>query len=306
MKLNLAGFGIALFGAILFSTKAIFVKLAFHATHTDAITLLGLRMLFSFPFYVVIAVVSSRKEGAVSITPKQWFYIGLMGLFGYYISSLFDFIGLQYITAGLERLILFLYPTFSVLINTLIFKIKLNRTQIIALLLTYLGIGLAYYGEFKLDTSNPNFLFGSLMIFLCSITYSFYLVGTGRLVNKVGSTRYTTYAMLFATLGIFTHYAISKPLTGFIFTPMLIGYGSALAIIATVIPSFMISYAMKNIGSNNVSIITSIGPVSTIVQAHYILGEKIFTEQIAGTFLVVIGVLLIGWKSNSDETIPNK
>ena len=305
-KLNFAGFGVALLGAILFSTKAIFVKLAFHATHTDAITLLSLRMLFSLPFYIIIAFVSSSKEGSVSITPKQWFYIGLLGLFGYYISSLFDFIGLQYISAGLERLILFLYPTFSVLLNTFIFKIKLNRTQLIALLLTYIGIGLAYFGEFKMDTSNPNFFFGSLMIFLCSITYSFYLVGTGRLVNKVGATRYTTYAMLFATLGIFTHYAVSKPLSGFVFTPTLIGYGCALAIIATVIPSFMISNAMKKIGSNNVSIITSIGPVSTIVQAHYILGEKIFIEQILGTILVVIGVLLIGWKSNSEEIIPNK
>jgi drug/metabolite transporter (DMT)-like permease len=112
--------------------------------------------------------------------------------------------------------------------------------------------------------------------------------------------------MLFATLGIFTHYAVSKPLTGFVFTPTLIGLGCALAIIATVIPSFMISNAMKKIGSNNVSIITSIGPVSTIVQAHYILGEKIFLEQVLGTILVVIGVLLIGWKSDSDEVVPNK
>jgi drug/metabolite transporter (DMT)-like permease len=305
-KLNLAGFGIALLGAILFSTKAIFVKLAFHATHTDAITLLGLRMLFSLPFYVVIAFVSSRKEGNVRITPKQWFYIALTGMFGYYISSLFDFIGLQYITAGLERLILFLYPTFSVLLNTLIFKEKLSKTQIIALLLTYLGIGIAYYGELKLDTSNPNFFYGSLMVFLCSITYSFYLVGTGRLVNKVGATRFTTYAMLFATLGIFTNYGLTKPLSGFVFTPTLIGYGCALAIIATVIPSFMISNAIKKIGSNNVSIITSIGPVSTIVQAHFLLGEKIFLEQILGTILVVIGVLLIGRKSNSEEPIPSK
>ncbi len=293
-QLNFTGFAIAVCGAILFSTKAIFVKLAFHATHTDASTLLGLRMLFSLPFYLVIAWFASRKEGAVRITAKEWFYIALMGLFGYYISSLFDFIGLQYITAGLERLILFLYPTFSVILNTVIFKIKLSKMQVVALLLTYAGIGLAYFGEFKTDTSNPNFFYGSIMIFLCSITYSFYLVGTGRLVNRVGATRYTAYAMLFATLGIFMHYIITKPLTGFVFTPTLVGYGSALAIIATVVPSFMISGAMKKIGSNNVSIITSIGPVSTILQAHYILGEKIFLEQVLGTILVVIGVLLVG------------
>ena len=293
-QLNFTGFAIAVSGAILFSTKAIFVKLAFHATHTDAITLLGLRMLFSLPFYVLIALYASRKEDTIDITPRQWFYIALMGFFGYYISSLFDFIGLQYVTAGLERLILFFYPTFSVLLNSVLFKIRMKRMQVMALLLTYAGIGLAYFGELKLDTSNPNFFYGSIMIFLCSITYSVYLVGTGRLVKKVGATRYTAYAMLFATLGIFIHYVVTKPLTGFVFTPTLIGYGSALAIIATVVPSFMISAAMKKIGSNNVSIITSIGPVSTIIQAHFILGEKIFAEQILGTILVVIGVLLIG------------
>ena len=122
-------------------------------------------------------------------------------------------------------------------------------------------------------------------------------MGTGRLVNRVGATRFTAYAMLAATLGVFIHYACTKPLEGFVFTPTLIGYGCALAIIATVVPSFMISNAIKKIGSNNVSIITSIGPVSTIIQAHYVLGEKIFTEQILGTILVVIGVLLIGGKN---------
>ena len=293
-KTYLSGFAIALLGSILFSTKAIFVKLAFHATHADAITLLGLRMLFSLPFFLIIAFFASHKESSEKLSPKQWFYIAITGMLGYYISSLFDFVGLQYISAGLERLILFLYPTFSVLLNTFIFKSKLNRTQILALILTYIGIGIAYYGELKIDTTNPNFYYGSLMVFICSITYSFYLVGTGRLVNRVGATRFTAYAMLFATAGIFANYAVVKPLTGFVFTPGLIGYGAALAIVATVIPSFMISNAIKKIGSNNVSIITSVGPVSTIIQAHYLLGEKIFSEQIIGTILVVVGVLLIG------------
>ena len=295
-KTYFAGFGIALLGSILFSTKAIFVKLAFHATHADAITLLGLRMLFSFPFFFVIALLASNKESSSKLSLKQWVYIAITGLLGYYISSLFDFVGLQYISAGLERLILFLYPTFSVLINTFLFKTKLHVTQVLALLLTYIGIGIAYFGEMRIDANNPQFFYGSLMVFLCSITYSFYLVGTGRLVNRVGATRFTSYAMLFATVGIFANYAVVKPLTGFVFTPNLIAYGAALAIIATVIPSFMISNAIKKIGSNNVSIITSIGPVSTIIQAHYVLGEKIFQAQIIGTMLVVIGVLLIGTK----------
>ncbi len=296
-SISFIGFAIALSGAIMFSTKAIIVKLAFANTNVDAITLLSIRMLFSLPFYIGIAFFAANKEGSTKLSYKQWGYIMALGLLGYYASSLFDFIGLQYISAGLERLILFLYPTFSVLLNTFLFKSKLNKKQIVALFLTYAGIGLAYYGELKIDTQNPNFFYGSFMVFLCAITYSIYLVGTGKLVQQVGATKYTAYAMLFATIGVFIHFISTKSIGTFHFTPSLVGYGVALAIIATVIPSFMISNAMKRIGSNNVSIITSIGPVSTIIQAYIILGEQIFVEQIVGTSLVLVGVLLIGFNS---------
>lgn len=296
-QITLAGFVITITGAILFSTKAIFVKLAFAATHTDAVTLLALRMLFSLPFYLVAARIAYTKENKSTITTKHWVYILILGFLGYYLSSLFDFIGLQFISAGLERLILFLYPTFAVLINTFFFKNKLSNVQITALILTYIGIGLAYYGELKIDTHNPNFFYGSFMVFLCAVTYSFYLVGTGKMVNIVGATRYTAYAMLAATGGIFIHFLVTRSIGNIHFTPTLIAYSSALAIVATVLPSFLISNGMKKIGSNNVAIITSIGPVSTILQAYFILGENIFFEQILGTILVLIGVLLIGYKA---------
>lgn len=303
-QLSLAGFLITILGAVFFSTKAIFVKLAFKSTGVDAVTLLTLRMLFSLPFYLVAAWMGSKKESAIALTKREWFFLILLGIFGYYLSSLFDFIGLQYVSAGLERLILFLYPTFSVLINTWIYKTKLNKTQIIALVLTYLGIGIAYFGEMKIDTSNPNFYYGSFMIFLCAITYSFYLVGTGRMVPKVGVTRYTAYAMLSATVGIFLHFLLTKNMQEIPFTPTLIWYTVALAVIATVLPSFLMSNGMKMIGSNNVSIITSIGTVSTIIQAHFFLGETIIFPQLIGTTLVIIGVLLIGWQSKKASAEP--
>jgi len=277
-KITLAGFFISLTGAILFSTKAIFVKLAFHSTHVDAITLLSLRMLFSLPFYLFAAWLVTKKENIKPLSGKDWLLILAMGILGYYLSSLFDFIGLQYVSAGLERLILFLYPTFAVLINTFFFKTKLSRIQLIALVLTYIGIGIAYFGELQLDTSNPKFLFGSFMIFLCAITYSFYLVGTGRMVQRVGVTRYTAYAMLTATAGIFINFILTHKIGSVPFSTTLTGYSIALAVVATVLPSFMMSNGMKRIGSNNVSIITSIGPVSTIIQAHFVLGEKIIKE----------------------------
>ncbi|MEA3426005.1 MAG: DMT family transporter, partial [Bacteroidota bacterium] len=268
-KITLAGFLITLLGAIFFSTKAIFVKLAFQATQVDAITLLSLRMLFSLPFYLVAAWIASRKENKSPLSRRDWLLILVMGILGYYLSSLFDFIGLQYVSAGLERLILFLYPTFAVLINTFYFKTKLSRVQLMALVLTYLGIGIAYFGELKLDTSNPHFYYGSFMIFLCAITYSFYLVGTGRMVQKVGVTRYTAYAMLAATAGIFINFLVTHRVQDIPLSASLAWYGIALAVVATVLPSFMMSNGMKRIGSNNVSIITSVGPVSTILQAHW-------------------------------------
>ncbi|MES2328985.1 MAG: DMT family transporter [Bacteroidota bacterium] len=219
-QLTLTGFLISLMGAIFFSTKAIFVKLAFQSTHVDAITLLSLRMLFSLPFYLFAAWMVSKKENKEPLSKKDWWLLLAMGILGYYLSSLFDFIGLQYVSAGLERLILFLYPTFSVLINTYYFKSKLSRVQVIALVLTYLGIGIAYFGELKLDTSNPKFFFGSFMIFLCAITYSFYLVGTGRMVHKVGVTRYTAYAMLVATAGIFINFLVTHKVQDIPFSKM--------------------------------------------------------------------------------------
>lgn len=296
-KINTLGFLITISGAIFFSTKAIFVKLAFQDTKVDAVTLLCLRMLFSLPFYIGAAWIAHSKEGVVQLTRKQWLWVLTLGILGYYLSSLFDFIGLQYVSAGLERLILFLYPTFAVLINTFYFKTKLSRIQILALVLTYIGIGTAYWGEIRSAQYGPQFFYGSFMIFLCAVTYSFYLVGTGRLVNAVGATRYTAYAMLAASAGIFTHFLLTHPVQNVVMTSSLAGYGIALAIIATVLPSFMMSVGMKKIGSNNVAIITSIGPVSTILQAHFFLGETIIAEQILGTALVILGVIFIGWQS---------
>ncbi len=300
--ISLAGFIITFIGAVLFSTKAIIVKSAFAATHTDALTLLALRMLFSLPFYLVIAAYTFIKKDNKKMTSRQWWYVAGLGLLGYYISSYFDFAGLQYISAGLERLILFLYPTFAVLINTFLFKQKMSGIQKIALLLTYTGIAIAYYGELRFEMS-PDFLWGSFLVFMCAVTYSIYIVGGGRIIPMVGATKFTAYAMLAATAGILLHFFIAGNYATLNTGGGLWWYGLLLAIVATVIPSFMISNGMKRIGSNNVAIISSVGPVSTILQAHFILGEKIFMEQIIGTLLVIAGVLLIGWKSRQAPEI---
>ncbi|HEY1114055.1 MAG TPA: DMT family transporter [Chitinophagaceae bacterium] len=291
-KLTLAGFLITLVGAILFSTKAIIVKLAFAQTAIDAVALLTLRMVFSLPFYLVAALVISNREGNVRMTGRQMLLTLGLGLLGYYLSSLFDFLGLQYISAGLERLILFLYPTFAVLITTFVFKQHLGRNQKWALVLTYIGIGIAYFGELQIDKS-AQFLLGSLLVFLCAVTYSGYISFSGRIIPQVGALKFTAYAMLAATLGVFAHFLVTSGDLSLLASPRNWEYGLLLAVLATVIPSFLLSLGLKKIGANNVAIISSIGPVSTILQAHYILGEPIFPAQLVGTGLVIAGVLLL-------------
>jgi drug/metabolite transporter (DMT)-like permease len=139
-----SGIVIALIGAICFSTKAIFVKLAYRDTEVDAVSLLALRMVFSLPFFLVTAFVSSSKQSNVRFTPRQWIYIAIIGCLGYYVSSLLDFLGLQYVTAGIERLILFTYPTLVVLMSALIFKEKIKPMQWVALVITYAGLLIAF------------------------------------------------------------------------------------------------------------------------------------------------------------------
>jgi drug/metabolite transporter (DMT)-like permease len=253
-------------------------------------------MLFSLPFYVGAALFASSRSTNIKMTGRQWMLTALIGIFGYYLSSLFDFIGLQYISAGLERLILFLYPTFAVLINLWIFRQRIEKNQKWALGFTYAGILIAFIGEMGFTEGTSGFYFGSFMVFLCAVTYSIYLVGSARILPQLGTTKFTSYAMLAATAGIFLHFAL-KGNFQVLEHRELWGFGSLLAILATVLPSFFLSYGLKTIGSNNVSILLSIGPVSTILQAHYFLGEPVFPAQVIGTLLVVAGVLLLGWKA---------
>ncbi len=294
--LTVAGFLITFFGAILFSTKAIMVKKAFASVPVDAVTLLTLRMAFSLPFYLLAAFWVSRQAGKAVMTRRQWAVTFLLGIFGYYLSSLFDFIGLQYISAGLERLILFLYPTFAVLINRFFFAQSIAKNQWLALALTYVGIAIAFSAEVQLEAGNAGFWWGSVCVAICSVTYAIYIAGSGKIIPHIGSNQFTAYAMLSATVGVFLHYLVTRGSAGSLFAASTIPYGLLLAIFATVIPSFLIAAGMKRIGSNNVAIISSIGPVSTILQAHFVLGEAIFPAQLVGTGLVIVGILLLGGK----------
>jgi drug/metabolite transporter (DMT)-like permease len=304
------GFLWAVLGTILFSTKAILIKLCFKTTNIDASSLLMLRMLFALPFYAAAMWYYFANQQLKKVKPSTYFAAGLIGLLGYYISSLFDFIGLQYVSASIERIILFIYPTLAVLLNLLIFKVAITKRQWLAILITYIGIGLAYWGELNQIPDTKMFFFGTWMILLCAITFAFYLVGSGKIIPKIGAPQFTSLSMLAASVGIFIHYFVThqQGIASIVDMPIL--YSSsiwlviALAIIGTVIPSFLMSGGMKRIGSNDLAIITSIGPVSTLFQARWILNEAFSWEQILGTVFVVLGVILVK-KVGATKTNPD-
>jgi drug/metabolite transporter (DMT)-like permease len=290
----IGGVLIALSGAICFSTKAIFVKLAYHDTAVDAISLLALRMVFSLPFFVVSAFASSSKSTNIKFTPRQWVSVAVIGCLGYYISSLLDFLGLQYVTAGIERLILFIYPTLVLLMSSVIFKERIKPMQWVALVVTYVGLLIAFFSEVNVHSEHSsNFILGSVLIFICAFTYAAYIVGSGRLIPLVGAAKFNSYAMSFASIGVLLHFFFNSDISLWNFPSLVYVYSFLMAILSTVIPSYMVAEGIKRIGSDNAAIVGSIGPVSTLVLAYFFLQENISLFQIVGTVMILFGVLLI-------------
>ncbi len=292
----LGGVIICLFGAICFSTKAIFVKLAYRETQVDAVSLLALRMIFSLPFFLVSAWWSSAKSENVPFTWKQWLAVAGIGCLGYYISSLLDFLGLQYVTAGIERLILFVYPTLVLLMSAFILKVKIKPIQWLALVITYAGLMIAFWGEVRFDNQSQTFYLGVILIFVCAVTYAMYIVGSGQLIPAIGAAKFNSYAMSFAALAVVLHFLLVNDNSLFNFDKQVYVYSFLMAIIGTVIPSYLVAIGIKRVGSGNAAIIGSVGPVSTIVQASFFLQEPIHLLQLVGTAFILGGILMISKK----------
>ena len=214
------------------------------------------------------------------------------GIAGYYLASFMDFMGLQYITASLERLVLFIYPSIVVILSAILYRKAITRIQFLALGLTYVGIFIAFYQEVAISFE-PQILMGAAWVFGSAFTFACYLIASGDLIPQIGAARFTAYAMMVACIGVLTHGFVSGEgqITGL--DPVIYRYALAIATISTVIPSFLVSKGIGLIGASNASIIGSIGPISTIILAYYFLGERITPSQWLGTGLVLAGVLMI-------------
>ncbi len=293
-----SGIFIAILGIVLFSAKAILVKLAYQY-EVSSIHLLLFRMLFSLPFYVVIALFF-KPLVPDKIRKKDYIWVLFFGFIGYYLASYFDFLGLQYIKAGLERIILFIYPTLVIIISKIFLKEKISSKQIIAILITYFGVFVTFWGE--LQYNSDTVLLGGFLIFLSALTYASYIVGSGWLIPKFGVVVFTAYAMIVSSICVIVHYLVTdrNNILDYSYQVYLLSF--LMAILSTVIPSFLVSLAIKKLGASNFSIIGSIGPISTIVLAYLFLDEKLTLMQLVGAIIVIVGIVIVSLnKSKKNE-----
>ncbi len=286
-----AGALLVFLSAVAFSAKAVIVKLAFKGP-VDAITLLTLRMIFSFPFFAALAILSSKNSSYATPSRRDWGLIIFCGIVGYYLASLFDFLGLQYISAGLERLILFTYPTFVVLFSFFAFKQRISLRIFGALVLTYLGIGFVFVHDLgRVGAAAPP---GAVLILLSALTYALYLAVGGRLIVRLGSMRFASLALLVSVLAVVLHFTLTRPLhILWELDARTYAYAFFMAVVCTVLPTMLLASGIRRIGSSPAAIIGSVGPISTIVLAWWFLGEDFDLTHAAGTLLVLTGVLIV-------------
>ncbi len=291
LSANLSGVALAAFGAIAFSGKAIIVKLGYRHG-VDAITLIALRMAVALPFFAAVAWFASRRPGVVPLSAADRGKIAVLGFLGYYLASYLDFVGLEYVSASLERLILYLNPTIVLLIGLFFFGRRVSGPQILALLLGYGGVVIAFVHDFHFG--GRDIAFGSALVFGSAFAYAIYLVGCGELLRRVGAVRLTAYGSCIAALCCLLHFALTRPFELLLALPAPVYTLSLLnGTLCTVIPVFAVMMAVDRLGASVASQIGMIGPVSTIVLADVLLGEHMGSLQILGTVLVMAGVFIV-------------
>ncbi|WP_333874137.1 DMT family transporter [Methylobacter sp.] len=291
------GYLFVLLGAFGFSAKAVLVKLAFsYSPQLDVITLMVLRMAISLPFFLAVALWSAngsaKTNDAQHLNRLDWLMIFGLGLLGYYIASFLDFAGLQYISAGLERLILFLYPTFVVLFTAAGQRRAINRYQALALALSYAGMMLVF-ADNRGAMASSGLLLGSALVLASAVAFAFFLMGSGMMVKRIGSTRFTAYSMTVACLATGLHFVIQHGVELLSLPANVYWLALIMAVFSTVLPAFFMNAGIRRIGAGSASIISSIGPIGTLALAFLLLGETLTSSQLAGTVLVLVGVYVI-------------
>jgi drug/metabolite transporter (DMT)-like permease len=283
----------ALAGTIAFAFRPVLIKLGYAAAPVSATTLLFLRMALAFPFFAAVAWWLRREP---PIARRDWLGIVGLGFLGYYLASLLDFLGLQYVPAGLGRLIMFLYPTLVVILSALFLAKRPTSRELAALALTYAGIALVLSHQLGAGPEHRLFLLGAALVFGSAMCYAVYLVTGSQLVKRVGSMRFTAYTMMISTAPAVVQFALLEVPAALTLPGTVWIYAILLATACTVLPVFLVAESLKRIGANHFALIGALGPVTTVLADFALLEGALTPLQVAGGALVIGGVLLVTLK----------
>ena len=282
-----SGLLLAVLGSIAFSGKAIIVKLAYRHG-VDAVTLIMYRMLFALPIFAAMAWWASR--GKAPLSRRDWLGVLWLGFTGYYLASFLDFAGLAYISASLERLILYLNPTLVLLLGLVLYQRRISGPQIIGMAISYSGVVLVFGHEVTLQGSDT--AWGALLVILSAISYALYLVYSGEMVKRLGSMRLVGLATSVACLCCLLQFALLRPLSAAVVAPEVIWLSILNATLCTAVPVLMVMMAIERIGASMAAQTGMVGPLSTILMGVVILGEPFTAWVAAGTVLVITGIFV--------------
>ncbi len=291
-KKVVSGLVLATVGAIAFSGKAIIVKLAYRHG-VDAVTLIMYRMLFALPIFAAMAWWATYRQGGQRkppLTRKDWLGVLGLGFTGYYLSSFLDFAGLAYISASLERLILYLNPTLVLLLGLVVFRRRITGRQVVGMLISYCGVVLVFGHEITFQGADA--AWGALLVFLSAVSYAVYLVYSGEMVQRLGSLRLVGLATSVACLCCLLQFVLLRPLSAAVVAPEVIWLSVLNATLCTAVPVLAVMMAIERIGASMAAQTGMVGPISTILMGVLILGEPFTAWIAAGTVLVISGIFV--------------
>ena len=293
------GSAFALMGVLAFSFRPIWIKLAYGVPTASGhgvspVTLLFLRMVLSLPFFALVGFVLRNREPR--LTRKDWAAVAGLGFLGYYLASFLDFLGLQYVGAGIGRLILFLYPTLVLLLSFIFLHKPPTRRELAAFVICYSGVALVLSNRYGGGGSGSLFLLGVLLVFGSALCYATYLVAGSQMVKRIGSMRFTAYTMIISTLPAVIQFLIIEKPSSLVLPGAVWVYAIVMATFSTVFPVFLQAEALKRIGASQFALIGAVGPVSTVLISAFGLEEPFTALQAVGGLLVVAGVLLVSIK----------
>ena len=282
------GISLAIGGAVAFSVKSIVVKLAF-GYGVDAITMVAYRMIFALPLFLLLAWWTSRGKPALSLA--DWLSVCVLGFFGSYLTCVFDFAGLQYVSASLERLIVYLTPTLVLMLNVVVLKRAFQWRQVGALALSYAGVLLVFGREASF--AGENVKLGAGLVFASAACYAIYLTHTGEVVRKLGAARLAGFASTVASVFCIGHFLLIKPLTDLVVAPEVLWLSAINGTVCTFFPVVMVMMAIGRIGAPMAAQCGMAGPIATIALGVWVLGEPFTVWEAAGTVAVMGGIWLL-------------